>query len=103
MQTSKCTGKSVAGYCTGPSDLQCCVSGSPTTSTYGIDVSTSMSSSSASCLVSSGFSFVIPRGYKSTGAVDTAVCTTINNAKNAGFKTRDTYMFPCKSSPMLMS
>jgi hypothetical protein len=27
MQTSKCSGKSVAGYCTGPTDLQCCVEG----------------------------------------------------------------------------
>lgn len=25
MQTSACSGKSVAGYCSGPSDLQCCV------------------------------------------------------------------------------
>ena len=103
MQTSKCTGKSYSGYCTGPSDLQCCVTGgpgptpTPTSSQYGVDVSQTISSSTASCFHSSSISFVIPRGYKSTGAVDTAVCTSINNAAAAGIKTRDTYMFPCKS------
>lgn len=25
MQTSSCSGKSISGYCTGPSDIQCCV------------------------------------------------------------------------------
>jgi hypothetical protein len=97
MQTSKCSGTSVAGYCVGPSDLQCCVGSSPTpsSSSYGIDVSQSMSSSTASCLAGT-YSFIIPRGFKSTGAVDTAVCTTLNSAKSAGFKTRDVYLFPCK-------
>jgi hypothetical protein len=96
MQTSKCSGTSVAGYCVGPSDLQCCVGSSPTpsSSSYGIDVSQSMSSSTASCLAGT-YSFIIPRGFKSTGAVDTAVCTTLNSAKSAGFKTRDVYLFPC--------
>ena len=40
-------------------------------------------------------SFVIPRGYHSSGSVDTAVCNSIVAASNAGIKTRDTYMFPC--------
>jgi GH25 family lysozyme M1 (1,4-beta-N-acetylmuramidase) len=95
-QASACSGKSYSGYCVGPSDLQCCVSGTPTptTSVYGIDISSSLSASTASCLAGTN-SFVIPRGYKSTGAVDTAVCTSIINAANNGFKTRDTYMFPC--------
>jgi GH25 family lysozyme M1 (1,4-beta-N-acetylmuramidase) len=98
MQTSSCSGTSVPGYCSGPSDLQCCVSGTPTptTSLYGLDVSTSQSSSTTSCFVSSGYgAFIIPRGYKSTGSVDTAVCTTIKNAANSGVKVRDAYMFPC--------
>lgn len=95
MQTSACSGKSYSGYCTGPSDLQCCVSGTPTSSTQGVDISASLSSSSASCFASSGISFVIPRGFKSTGSVDTAVCTSLNSAYNAGIKTRDSYMFPC--------
>ena len=99
MQTSKCSGKSYSGYCTGPSDLQCCVetSPSPTTSTYGVDISDALSSSGASCFVSAGVSFIIPRGFRSTGAVDTNVCTSIKSAANAGIKTRDTYMFPCTS------
>eukprot|EP01035_Chromulina_nebulosa_P019375 gene19375-25242_t len=40
-------------------------------------------------------SFIIPRGYRSTGSVDTNVCTTLKNAKTAGISTRDVYMFPC--------
>ena len=97
MQTSACKGTSVSGYCTGPSDLQCCVTGVvPTDSDYGVDVCDVISSSTASCLASSSNSFVIPRGYHSTGSVDTNVCTSIKNAANAGIKTRDTYMFPCK-------
>ena len=98
MQTSQCSskgGKSVAGYCTGPSDLQCCVTGS-SSAQYGADISSTMSSSAASCFKSDGKTFVIPRGYKSTGAVDTQVCTTLNSAYNAGIPTRDTYLFPCE-------
>ena len=105
MQTSKCSGKSYSGYCTGPSDLQCCVSGSPpapTSSSYGVDVSSTISSSGASCFHSAGISFVIPRGYRSSGSVDTNVCTSIKNAANAGIKTRDTYMFPCTSPNSLL-
>mmetsp|Transcript_205 Transcript_205/g.415 ORF Transcript_205/g.415 Transcript_205/m.415 type:complete len:333 (-) Transcript_205:299-1297(-) len=98
MQTSKCGGKSYSGYCAGPSDMQCCVSGppppNPSASDYGVDVSQVISSSTASCLAGSN-SFVIPRGFKSTGTVDSNVCTSIINAANAGIKTRDTYMFPC--------
>ena len=60
MQTSVCSsqgGKSYSGYCVGPSDLQCCVKGTPTTSTYGVDVSAQISSSSASCLQSAGIRY----------------------------------------------
>jgi hypothetical protein len=98
MQTSLCSskgGKSYSGYCSGPSDLQCCVTGT-TSGQYGIDISQSMSSSTASCMASSGVSFVIPRGYKSTGAVDSSVCTSLNAAAAAGIKTRDVYLFPCE-------
>jgi hypothetical protein len=66
------------------------------TARYGVDVSSVISSSVASCLVSSGNTFVIPRGYRSSGAVDTNVCTSLVNAANAGVKTRDVYLFPCK-------
>lgn len=102
MQTSKCSvngGSSISGYCIGESDLQCCVTGSSTTKSYGVDVSSAVGSSTASCLASSTFnSFIIPRGYKSTGSVDTNVCTTLNNAKTAGISRRDVYMFPNAAS-----
>lgn len=58
-------------------------------------MSTTLSSSSAPCLVSNGKSFAIPRGYQSLGQVDPNVCTSLINAYNAGFKTRDVYLFPC--------
>ena len=99
MATSACSskgGKSYSGYCVGPTDLQCCVTGAPSSSKTGFDISTTLSSSSASCLVNSGYSFAIPRGYKSTGAVDTAVCTSIKAAKTAGVAIREAYLFPCK-------
>jgi hypothetical protein len=100
MQTSKCSsegGTSVSGYCTGPSDIQCCVTGLPPAPTgeYGVDISDAMSSSTGSCYKSSGITFVIPRGYRSTGAVDTNVCTSLVNAKAVGITKRETYMFPC--------
>jgi hypothetical protein len=104
MQTSLCTGTSHAGYCTGPSDLQCCVGGTPpvpptpTSSQYGIDISSTMSSDAANCMVSNGKSFVIPRGFCSDGTIDSRVCNTLNSAYSAGIKTRDTYLFPCKFS-----
>jgi hypothetical protein len=102
MQTSKCSvngGSSISGYCIGESDLQCCVTGSSTTKSYGVDVSSAVGSSTASCLASSTFnSFIIPRGYKSSGSVDTNVCTTLNNAKTAGISRRDVYMFPNAAS-----
>jgi GH25 family lysozyme M1 (1,4-beta-N-acetylmuramidase) len=98
MQKSLCSSKggtSVAGYCTGPSDLQCCVTGG-SSADYGVDISTAQSVSTMSCFKSSGYgSYIIPRGYKSTGAVDSNVCTNLNNAKSAGIAVRDVYMFPC--------
>lgn len=103
LQTSLCTGTSVPGYCTGPGDLQCCVGGSPpvpptpTSTQYGIDISQALSSSTASCLVSNGNSFVIPRGFCSDGTLDSKICNSLNTVYAAGVKTRDTYLFPCKS------
>ena len=60
---------------------------------YGIDVSTTISSSSAKCFKDSGYEFVVPRGYRSSGSVDTQVCTSIINSYNAGIAKRDTYLF----------
>lgn len=61
----------------------------------GVDVSSLTSGSTAACQASSGVSFIIPRGYQSTGNVDHNVCSSIANAANNGIKYRDTYMFPC--------
>lgn len=63
---------------------------------YGVDVSSAISSTVASCLVSGGKTFVVPRGYRSSGSVDTNVCTSLKNAQNAGVKRRDVYLFPCE-------
>jgi len=104
LQTSLCSGTSVPGYCSGPGDLQCCVGGSPpvpptpTSTQYGVDISQSLSGSTASCMVSSGYSFIIPRGFCSDGTIDSKVCNTLNTAYSAGIKTRDVYLFPCKYS-----
>ncbi len=62
----------------------------------GVDVSEVISATNAECFKTAGLTYVIPRGYRSTGAVDTQVCTSIKNAAAAGITTRDTYMFPCK-------
>lgn len=98
MQTSLCSskgGSSYSGYCSGPSDLQCCVVGSSGSATYGVDISSALSSTVASCFASAGLTYIIPRGYRSSGSVDTNVCTSITTAASAGIKTRDVYMFPC--------
>jgi len=96
MDTSSCSKNSVPGYCDGPSNIQCCIDNAPTpdAATSGIDLSTAMSASAGSCLAGS-FSFIIPRGFMSVGRVDDSVCTTLNSALSAGFKTRDVYIFPC--------
>lgn len=61
----------------------------------GVDVSSAVSSSTASCFKSSGVSLVIPRAFHSSGTVDTSACTTLESAEAAGIGVRDVYMFPC--------
>ena len=62
----------------------------------GVDISVSLTSTVAACLLTSdNLDFVIPRGYRSTGAIDTAVCGSLSVAQAAGVPVRDTYMFPC--------
>ena len=63
-------------------------------SDHGVDMSSTASQDATDCMAGS-YSFVIPRGYHSSGSVDTAVCTTINHAKKSGIKGRDAYLFPC--------
>mmetsp|Transcript_11935 Transcript_11935/g.14442 ORF Transcript_11935/g.14442 Transcript_11935/m.14442 type:complete len:338 (+) Transcript_11935:27-1040(+) len=108
--TSSCSGDDYSGYCAGPTDMQCCVGGSdvnddtgddrsddssPSGTVYGVDVSSTVSTSTASCLKSDGVSLIIPRAFHSTGTVDTSSCSTLKNAKTEGIAYRDVYMFPC--------
>jgi hypothetical protein len=79
----------------GSSDIQCCTIGSAS-GMYGLDIADPASVTDYSCFSSSGFGdFTVPRGFRSTGAIDTNVCTNLKNAQSAGVKYRDVYMFPC--------
>ena len=62
---------------------------------FGVDVSTPMSTTTASCLLNSGYTTVFTRAWQKTGIIDTASCTTLNNAMTAGILNREVYMFPC--------
>ena len=66
-----------------------------TSATKGIDVSTLVYSTGFKCLKGDGYDFLIVRGYRSTGKPDTNAIHTIANAREAGFKYIDVYMFPC--------
>ncbi|CAN0174075.1 unnamed protein product, partial [Ectocarpus fasciculatus] len=62
----------------------------------GVDICDPASKSTYDCFAESGFGdMVIPRGYHSTGSVDTNICDNLKNAQQAGIPYRDTYMFPC--------
>lgn len=77
----------------GSSDIQCCTQQN---GLFGLDIADPASVSDINCFISSGYKdFIVPRGFRSTGAVDTNVCTNLKNAKSAGIKYRDVYMFPC--------
>jgi hypothetical protein len=71
---------------------------------FGVDIADPASVSDLNCFVSSGYKdFIVPRGFRSTGAVDTNVCPNLKNAKTAGIKFRDVYMFPCPVSSATLS
>ena len=63
--------------------------------TLGVDLSTLTTSTAFKCLKNSGYEFVIVRGYQSYGQPDPNAIHTIANAREAGFKYIDVYMFPC--------
>jgi len=48
-----------------------------------------------SCIHGKGYEFAIIRGYQSGGRVDPNVVSNIRNARSAGFKYVDVYLFPC--------
>ena len=66
-----------------------------TDATKGIDVSTLVYPKDFECLKNDGYEFLIVRGYRSTGTPDSNAIHTIANARQAGFKYIDVYMFPC--------
>lgn len=101
IDASVCDGIPVPGYCPGSSSVQCCVSGGGGGGggPYGIDISSPLSSSTASCMVSSNFGGLMSiRGYQSIGQVDPNVCSSLQAASAAGFKSVDTYIFPDPTS-----
>lgn len=63
--------------------------------TLGVDVSTLTYPTAFKCLKNAGYEFVIVRGYQSLGHPDPEAIHTIANAREAGFKYIDVYMFPC--------
>jgi hypothetical protein len=64
----------------------------------GIDVSQPHSEEVLKCFVNQGYSFIVARGYKSFGAVDTNAIATLQNAQKAGMTDTGVYMFPCTST-----
>ena len=62
----------------------------------GFDISTLLTSSTASCLLSSGYTYGVVRGYKSSGSVDSNVCGSLKQMGN--FKRADVYLFPDPTS-----
>ena len=61
----------------------------------GFDISSPMSTTTATCMKNAGYTTIIPRAWHSSGTIDTGACTSLNSAKSAGILNRDVYMFPC--------
>ena len=62
--------------------------------TFGVDISQALSSSTASCFAQNSVSYVVARGYRSSGSVDPNMCASLTSAKAAGISGRHAYMFP---------
>ena len=64
---------------------------------HGIDVSSLVSIDSFKCLRNLGCDFLIVRAYRNIrdGEPDRNAPQTLSNAKAAGFRDIDVYMFPC--------
>ncbi|KAF8354380.1 hypothetical protein PRIPAC_96003 [Pristionchus pacificus] len=67
------------------------------TATIGFDAEQPISTSTFTCLKSSGYSFYISRVHRSNGAIDSTGVTNIKNAWSGGLSHVDGYIFPCLS------
>jgi hypothetical protein len=61
----------------------------------GVDISQLIPTSNYNCMHNSGYTFAIPRAYRSSGSPDPNACSTIKNAHAGGLKYVDVYIFPC--------
>jgi hypothetical protein len=60
-----------------------------------IDFSQKYSVKTQQCFVKAGYNLAIPRGFRSSGKVDTNLALNVRYGVTAGFKHIHTYMFPC--------
>ena len=60
-------------------------------------MSTLTSVSSFQCFINNGYTFAIPRCWRSSGTLDPNCAQTCANAHNAGMSNVDIYFFPCYS------
>lgn len=61
----------------------------------GLDLAGAFTNANFQCIKNAGYTFVILRGYRSPGAIDTNAVQSLTNAKAVGLAT-DIYMFPCR-------
>ena len=61
----------------------------------GLDLAGAFTVANFQCIKNAGYSYVIIRGFRSTGVLDPAASQSLTNAKSAGLAT-DMYMFPCR-------
>lgn len=66
----------------------------PVSAKHGVDVSSTVSKTSAECLKSNGYSYLISRSWTSLESFDSASVTTYEHATAAGLEF-DVYFFPC--------
>ncbi|KAL7715718.1 lysozyme [Entamoeba marina] len=65
--------------------------------TYGTDMSSLVSVDSFKCLKDKGYTFAIPRCWRSYGVWDDSCAQTCSNAHDAGIDPVDVYFYPCVS------
>lgn len=58
-----------------------------TYSTQGLDLAGAFTTSNFQCIKNAGYSFVVVRGYRSPGTLDTTAAQSLTNAKSAGLAT----------------